>query len=144
MIEKDPGNGNQGIRTAEMYLNRAEACIHKFMKDGNVRDRETALSDLNYLRKHRFNHLLDSYTDVLIAEANALLEFCRKERRKELCDECHHRWFDLRRYGMPKITHRWWVRLGEEQDFVLDVPNKYVLPIPQRVLNANTKLEPNL
>lgn len=36
------------------------------------------------------------------------------------------------------------VRSGEEQEFVLDTPNKYVLPIPLRVLNANTKLEPNV
>ncbi len=143
-IEKDKSNGNQGIRTAEMYLNRAEANIRKFMKDGDSRDREAALADLNELRRHRFNHLLDAYEEVNIIDADALLEFYKKERRKELCDECHHRWFDLRRYGMPQITHRWWVRSGEEQEFVLDTPNKYVLPIPLRVLNANTKLEPNV
>lgn len=127
-----------------MYLNRAEANIRKFMKDGDSRDREAALADLNELRRHRFNHLLDAYEEVNIIDADALLEFYKKERRKELCDECHHRWFDLRRYGMPQITHRWWVRSGEEQEFVLDTPNKYVLPIPLRVLNANTKLEPNV
>lgn len=141
-IEKDRPNGAQGIRTAEVYLNRAEANIRKFIENGDVTCREAALADLNYLRKHRFTH--SAYKEVNITDGEALLEFCQKERRKELCDECHHRWFDLRRYGMPKITHRWWVRPGEEQDFVLDSPNKYVLPIPLRVLNANTKLEPNV
>ena len=143
-IEKDWRNGNQGIRTAEVYLNRAEAHIRKFMEGGEIRHKEAALADLNQLRRHRFNHLLEVYTDVEMTDADALFEFCKKERRKELCDECHHRWLDLRRYGMPQITHRWWVRPGEEQDFVLDSPNQYVLPIPLRVLNANTKLEPNV
>lgn len=37
---------------------------------------------------------------------DALITQIREERRKELCYE-GQRWFDLRRYGMPSIQHKW-------------------------------------
>ena len=44
-----------GIRTAEIYLNRAEAYIHKFMETKEDNYRVLALEDLNKLREYRYD-----------------------------------------------------------------------------------------
>lgn len=73
-----------------------------------------------------------------------LLTFYKEERRRELAFE-DHRWFDLRRYGMPEITH---VYQGSESEipatYVLPQGgDRYVLPIPRSVLDKNYNLEAN-
>lgn len=133
---------NAGIRTAEVYLNRAEAYIRKYMKSGNEAEARLALEDLNELRRHR---LSAEYVDVAMdkfANAEELLEFCLRERRRELCYEGNHRWFDLRRLGMPELTH---VFLdndnGYETTYTLRKNDgRYVLPIPGEVLLRNPNL----
>ena len=83
------------LRISEAYLNRAEA----YAQLGRTAE---AMADLNKLKRHR----ITGYVDETITDAEALLQEIRDERRRELCfDEL--RWFDLRRYGMPSITHRW-------------------------------------
>ena len=61
-----------------------------------------------------------------------------EERRKELCYE-GQRWFDLRRYGMPSIQHKW---EGKIYTLTKNDPS-YVLPIPPNVLQRNLLLEQN-
>ena len=144
VVCKDRKDGNLGIRTAEMYLNRAEAYIHKYLDAGVEEYRLKALSDLNYLRQHRYDTRFVDYKDVDIKDGHELLMFYKEERRRELCGESNHRWFDLRRYGMEELKHIYFVNPGEEQEFILqDNSPRYVLPIPKQVLEYNRKLVQN-
>ena len=109
------------MRVAEAYLNRAEANIRLFLDGGGDELRVAALADLNYLRSHRF---ISPYEDVDIAYGNE--------------------WFDLRRYGMPKLTHV--VTISEGQPVEYTLPEKdpsYVLPIAREVLDKNPALRQN-
>ena len=133
---------NAGIRTAEVYLNRAEAYIRKYIESHNEEDARSALRDLNELRRNRLSAEFVEMNMADFANANELLEFCLRERRRELCYEGNHRWFDLRRLGMPEITH---VFLdndnGREIKYVLrQNDSRYVLPIPGEVLRRNPNL----
>ena len=122
------------LRVSEAYLNRAEAYAQK--SDGMA----SALADLNKLRGYR----IVGYTDVNISGQAALLDEIRLERRLEFCFE-EHRWFDLRRYGMPSISHRykdrstdaWTVYVLKEKDPL------YTFPIPNSMLEKNIMLEQN-
>lgn len=78
---------NFALRTAEAYLNLAEAgsCL------GGEYTTE-AQNAYNTLRRHR----IAGYTDEQ-PTGNDLIKAVRQERRRELCFE-GHRWFDLRRY----------------------------------------------
>lgn len=60
------------------------------------------------------------------------------KEEKELCFE-GQRWFDLRRYGMPQIVHRW----GEQVYTLKQNDPSYTMPIPDAVLIKNKKLEQN-
>lgn len=70
-------------------MNRAEAYAQ-------ILKLTEALSDLNKLRRNR----IVDYEDVNILDQALLIDEIRLERRRELCFD-EHRWFDLRRYGMP-------------------------------------------
>ena len=127
----------QGIRTAELYLNRAEGYIRKFMETGNDADRVAALKDLNLLRQNRYR----DYTELNVTDAEELLNIYQWERRKELVGETNHRWCDIRRYGMT-IRHD----LFENQDAVATyelTPNMYALPIPDEAIDRNNNLKQN-
>jgi len=76
------------LRTAEAYLNKAEACA---MQPGKEQE---ACVYLNRLRTNR----IESYEDCTYT-GEELVKQIRDERRKELCFE-GHRWFDLRRYAV--------------------------------------------
>lgn len=133
-------NTPKGMRAAESYLNRAEGYIRLYLKNGDDRLRVAALQDLNYLRKHRF---AEPYVDKDIKDGQLLLEFCQQERRRELSFE-DHRWFDLRRYGMPALKHE--LTQSEGQMRVILLPEKslkYVLPIPREAMDKNPALKQN-
>lgn len=122
------------IRLSEAYLNRAEARILS-----TTPDIPGALADLNELRRHR----IVGYQDEIIPDSE-LLEAIRTERRLEFCfDEM--RWFDLRRYGMPSITHRYKASISEPWTvYVLKEKDPlYILPIPNLQLDKNTRLKQN-
>jgi hypothetical protein len=127
----------KGMRVAELYLNRAEAYIH--LDKG-----ADALADLNELRKHRYDTRKENYQPENISGREALLQFCQDERRRELSFE-DHRWFDLRRYGMPEIKHMFQSEAGQTpQEYILRQGSpRYVLPIPDYVLERNPELVPN-
>lgn len=135
---KEGRSDQSGIRTAEMYLNRAEAYVHKFMDTKKEEFRVEALADLNYLRKHRYDTRKGDYVNVDIQDATELFQFYKEERRRELCGEGNHRWFDLRRWGMPELKHIYFVNPGEEQTYTLEEKSSgYVLPIPSKAFKYN-------
>lgn len=132
-----------GIRTAEVYLNRAEAYVRKFMESGNDEFRTLALEDLNRLRASRFDTRNVAYKDVDILDKDDLWNFYENERRRELAFE-GHRWFDLRRFGMPELTHVYFVEKGLEETVSLrEGDPRYVLPIPPSAMDNNTYLVQN-
>lgn len=135
-----------GIRNAEVYLNRAEAYIQKYIREGNVSYAQLALDDLNNLRHHRMNpdgFVVKQISDF--ADGQKLLEFCWRERRRELCGEGNHRWCDLRRQGMPEVRHVYLDNdTGMKTEYVLKQgDSRYTLPIPREVLDRNPGLEQN-
>ena len=60
--------------------------------------------------RDRRNRII-GYTDASEVPSGILDEI-RLERRLELCFD-EQRWFDLRRYGMPSITHRYRYRKSD-------------------------------
>lgn len=82
---KCPVSDNFLFRTAEAYLNLAEAAAFD-------NDEATAREKLQLLRSKRFQT-----PPALDATGNALIDSIRVERQRELCLE-GHRWYDLRRY----------------------------------------------
>jgi ragB/susD domain protein len=137
VVKKETSNNEptNAIRVSEAYLNRAEARV--LSENINLAG---ALSDLNELRRHR---IMD-YRDVSIMDAGVLLEEIRKERRVELCFDWH-RWFDLRRYGMPSISHDYKTK-GTDPWLTYTLREKdplYTLPIPKLMMRNNPELEQN-
>ncbi|MEY8593916.1 RagB/SusD family nutrient uptake outer membrane protein [Butyricimonas hominis] len=120
------------VRISEAYLNRAEAYVQKGMTG-------EALADLNEVRCNR----ITGYTNIENVPAN-LLEEVRLERRLELCFD-EQRWFDLRRYGMPSITHRY--RYRKSDPWVIYTLREkdplYTLPLPNEAIRNNVRLEQN-
>ena len=133
---------NKGVRTAEIYLNRAEANIMLAI-EGKGGDIGSALNDINTLRESRFNTLKHVYTPINITDKNELLQFCKDERRRELAFESH-RWFDMRRWGMLNFIHTTEFVKGQKEDVKFDNPKKYALPIPLDVIVRNYMVKPNL
>lgn len=137
------GVGGGGIRTAELYLNRAEAKIQLAIKNGNAGLIQEALNDINTLRNSRYDKR-KSYTPITITDPQQLLSFCRDERRREFPFEEGHRWFDLRRYGMPAISHFYEEVAGTGEEFKLSQgDSRYTLQIPKVVLERNGMLSQN-
>lgn len=133
----------RGIRTAELYLNRAEVYIRKFMETGEDNYRVLALADLNKLRQNRYDTRNVVYDAKDIANSDELFQFYKDERRRELAFE-DHRWFDLRRYGMPELTHVYLLDADSEQVLTLRKNDpRYVLPIPQVAIDRNPYLKQN-
>ena len=125
-------------RTAELYLNRAEAYMQKY-KAGESSAGQLAVDDLNELRSNR----ITNYSDYQLSTAEDLEKLCKLERRRELIFE-GHRWFDLRRYGMPQIQHKWIADEGKTTTYTLSEKDpSYTVPIPQAVLDRNKNLVQN-
>jgi len=123
----------QTMRTGEAVLNRAEANVQ-------LEKLPEAMKDLNDLRRTR----IVGYRDTSIINKADLLQAVRNERRKEFCHE-GFRWFDLRRYGMPSITHRYQHELTEPiLHYTLAAKDPmYVLPFPNSLLLRNPALKQN-
>lgn len=126
----------RGLRLSEAYLNYIEACA---MQDGN-RDEE-AVSALNALRERRYSY--EDFEEIEFDSNEELIEFVREERRRELCFE-GHRWFDLRRWGMPSFTHTWHDSEGESSVYRIEEKDlQYTLPIPDEAMEMNASLIQN-
>lgn len=112
-------SANYVIRTAELYLNRAEARLNKATPD-----LEGALSDLNLVRAR------SEVANSVSSTKEALLIDIENERRVEFALE-PHRWFDLVRTGRAAAVLK------------VNDPQKYVFPIPVNEITANPSLEQN-
>lgn len=135
--------GTKGFRVAELYLNRAEAYIRRFLVSGNAVDRTAALADLNTLRQSRYDNRNTAYTPVNITDAQALYAFCKEERRRELALEDGHRFIDLKRWGLG-VTHVYTGPDNVTSTFTLPANGPlYALPIPYDAILANTELIQN-
>ncbi len=125
------GNEQQAFRTAEAYLILAEAYARQASPST-----DKALSYLNTLRRNR----IADYTDLTMADfgsTDKLVDFIWDERRRELCfDECH-RWWDLRRMGQPEIKHAW---KGNETYTLKKGDSAYTLAAPAEERKFDTTL----
>lgn len=129
------------FRSSEAYLNRAEACAQKYIETGNTDYEQRALDDLNTLRAKRYAPA--DFQPVQAMPADSLLRFCRNERRRELFME-GQRWFDLRRYGMPSITHQYGLVQGSAKTYTLQAHDpQYTLQIPPTAILLNQNLVQN-
>lgn len=110
---------NYVLRTAEVYLIRAEARAKK-----TTPDLDGAVSDLNEVR------LRSGIEKTTAVTQDQIVLAIENERRVEFALE-PHRWFDLVRTGRAPAV------LG------LNNPNKYIFPIPAAEILANPALEQN-
>lgn len=135
------GNSSFGLtfRLSEAYLIYAEANAMLY-KNGNSASKGLATKALNELRSKRFDAI--SYTDIPDMSADDLVAFSRDERRRELCFEAH-RWFDLRRYGMPEIKHTWVTSDTPKAYTLRKDDNSYTFPIPHTIMQNNSDLVQN-
>jgi hypothetical protein len=129
----------KALRTSEAYLNRAEAYIQKALQ-GDAAAVTKALSDLNDVRRKRIT--VASYQDLTITDPAQLFAVYKNERRKELFFE-DHRWFDLRRWGMPQLTHTYQVDAVVQTAILEQGDSRYTLRFPQEVLFRNPALAQN-
>ncbi len=119
------------FRNAEMYLIKAEAAY----QTGNIAlARETLLA----LKAKRFTpqgYVTES-SKVAQLSGPALLSEILAERTRELALE-GHRWYDLRRYGQPSITHQF-----NGETFVLQQNDpRYTLRFPASAIQNNPNLQ---
>lgn len=133
----------RSFRISEAYLNMAEAEAMLFKLGKGDTHRQEAVRLLTLLRSKRISG--SSETDIDQRTPDMLVRSVRDERRRELCFE-DHRWFDLRRQGMPAIAHEW---KGDNSDanvsrYTLKQNDPmYTLQIPKEVMLKNSLLEQN-
>jgi hypothetical protein len=120
----------KAIRTAEMYLIRAEA-------NAELNNLTAATDDLNFLRSKR----ITGYTNVTFSDKGSLIDAILLERFKELAFE-GFRFFDLKRRGLPVVRNASdvdspnWITLPANNDrFTLPIPNDEILANPNMVQN---------
>lgn len=131
------GEPIRGFRVEEAFLNRAEAFAM-------LNQPAEALSDLNTIRKTKFDATYDvdpdyyKYTTQTYNTSEKVIKVVRDERRRELFGE-FHRWYDLRRYGMPEIIHNY-----DNETYILPENDpRYILQIPQIELDYNPLMQKN-
>lgn len=122
--------GSMAVRASEAWLNKAEAQALSGLS-------APAAATITEFIAKRYNT-----PPAVPAGGNELLQFIRNERRRELCYE-GHRWFDLRRQGMPAIEHRYKVaKRGIETVYTLNAKDEmYTLPFPNSVIANNSSTE---
>lgn len=135
------GKTAQALRVSEAFLNRAEAYA-QLNKSGSIANAQLALKDLNTLRKKRF--ATAQYADLSSTGADDLLKKCYDEKRREFFEEEEHRWFDLRRHGMPSFSHHFYESEGLKLKFTLqDHDPAYLMQLPKEALILNKSLVDN-
>lgn len=129
------GRHGKAIRTAEAYVNRAEAYAHL----GKLSE---AMSDIETIRKNRFTTA--AYKPLSATSQEDVLQAVKDERRREFCFE-QQRWFDLRRWDRPSITHTYTPDLSKTsvyETYVLQQNDPaYTLPLPQEVIENDPLIE---
>lgn len=120
------------IRTAEMYLIRAEAYAR--LASPNI---AAGAADLNLLRSNR----ITGYSNQTFGSATELINAVLEERFKELCFE-GFRFFDLKRLGLPLQRSASDVDSPNWQTLPAD-NFRFTFPIPQDEILANPNMVPN-
>lgn len=119
------------FRLSEMFLTAAEAAC-------NLSDYTTARPYLRAIVERAVG--ADKATAVMDATPDAqLLDLVRRERVKELCFEGHN-FFDLTRWKQDLVREKSTTSIVKRIDYPSDY---FVLPIPQRELDANLNMQPN-
>lgn len=126
------------LRASEAYLTRAEAKWHLG---------EDAGEDIRTLLEKRYS---DVSKITIATDRDALFQQIMDERRKELCFEEHHRWFDLRRMSKrPQIQHFYTrtdkngTEMGIELFTLFPDDLNYTLPIPMKERENNPLIRNN-
>lgn len=135
----------RSFRLAEAYLNRAEAEAMLYVKEGGDEHKKEAVRLFHELRAKRIEHPEYVEEDLDDRTPERLVNSIRTERRRELCFE-DHRWFDLRRYGMPEIQHLWYpgpTTAQVERYTLKENDPHYTLQIPPSAMKYNSLLEQN-
>nr|WP_320057598.1 RagB/SusD family nutrient uptake outer membrane protein [uncultured Bacteroides sp.] len=100
------------LRSAEAYLNAAEACAQ-------LGEDQNAVKYLTTLRQHR------TKSDKAISfTGEELMKFIRQERERELCLE-GQRWYDMRRYAVDQ-NYREVVKVEHSFTTYAYISNKYI------------------
>ncbi|MCT4613259.1 MAG: RagB/SusD family nutrient uptake outer membrane protein [Marinifilaceae bacterium] len=146
-------NYERVLRTSEAVLNKAEAMIYAdpanyqavidYLNNNlrKYRIYEDALAvDLDeYFKTHK--NLVSTDPAYTLEEQDKHLlvrQFVRDERRRELCMEGGHRWFDIRRYQDVNVKHTEVANLETHELKAGD--DLFILPLPQIVLENNIKI----
>ncbi len=122
----------KAFRLSEAYINRAEAYAQ-------LNKLPEAQGDLNKIRENRFK---DGYnfTITLNSKDIAIKEIADERRREFAFEEL--RWFDLRRYGMPRISRRYSSDDVSYESFELKEGSlSYILPLPRDERNKNLAIK---
>ncbi|PCI31569.1 MAG: RagB/SusD family nutrient uptake outer membrane protein [Flavobacteriaceae bacterium] len=120
--------------TAEMYLIRAEANVR-------MSKIQEAINDINELRKYRFDSAVDS--KLTATTAQEALRLVLEERRRELAF-LGFRWFDLKRLMKTGDFNKTITHVFLKETYTLQpYSNRYVLPIPQKIIELNPEIEQN-
>lgn len=131
----------RSLRLSEVYLNYAEAKIMMYKEGTDGNGASDAKRALDNLREKRF--AAADFIRLDINGADELIQFVRQERRRELCFE-DHRWYDLRRWGMPEIKHVWYNDANTVATYTLIKGDKgYTVPIPDEAMDLNASLKQN-
>lgn len=119
------------FRVAEMYLIRAEANLH-------LSNLPEAAANLNTLCNARIR----GYEAPVLNDAKQLQEAILAERFRELPFE-GHRYYDLKRLGLPIQRDEADLQPGDTQTDLLPSALYYYLPIPQSEVLSNPNIKPN-
>ncbi len=136
-------NGKWGVafKVTEAYLNAAEAAALLYKETGKGEYLTQAKDMIDKLRIKRIRD--GDFQNTTTTIADDLITLVRSERRRELCFE-HHRWFDLRRYGMEKLRHVWYDKEQRPTEFYLEKNDPgYTLQIPNEAFELNPALVQN-
>lgn len=122
----------KALRTAEMYLIRAEAYAKS-----STPNLVAGTADLNTLRAERIN----GYTPETFGTSAALVTAVLEERYKELCFE-GFRIYDLKRNNLPvnrdatDAAPEWQTLPAGNYRFVFPIPNSEILVNPNMIQNS--------
>ncbi len=119
------------FRNGELYLIAAEAALQQDQLD-------IALTNLLALKAARLTPTYFQSEKVRLAGLAkvALLDEILLERKRELALE-GHRWYDLRRYGQPSITHT----VDGEAFTLAQGDPRYTIRFPQAAITNNPNLQ---
>ena len=142
-LNAKPSNYSHGLdlfsfalRTAEFYLNRAEARI----ETGKV---ALGMEDINTVRAARYpsDKVSDNSYKLAPTSEKTDRQLVREERRREFCFE-GHRWFDIRRWGLSvERTYTFPQGNGQETYKLEENDAAYTLPVPIEVRLEDPNLE---